>query len=120
MPSTATSCSLHVTVATGADDVSVSSTRGLPAISRPSGSSSHVSESASSWRWSVGWPQGRCPAQEIQAAVPTSGFTAYAGRPTSGYSTHELRSLGQVSARHSPGTWSNRRTSPGTGLWIRW
>ena len=37
---------------------------------------SHVSERASSSRWSPESPHGRWPAQSIQAAVPTSGSTA--------------------------------------------
>ncbi len=49
---------------------------GWPTIGPGGGSISQVSERSSSSRWSPDSPQGRCPAQSIQAAVPTSGTTS--------------------------------------------
>ncbi len=49
---------------------------GWPTIGPGGGSISQVSERSSSSRWSPDSPHGRCPAQSIQAAVPTSAATS--------------------------------------------
>jgi hypothetical protein len=44
---------------------------------------SYVSDQASSPRWSVGCPHGKCPANEIHAAMPASGRTGSTSSPVS-------------------------------------
>ena len=108
VPSGKTSQSFAETNATGAVDVTVSSTRGCPMISSSSsnGPHSYTSERASSARWSAGCPQGSRPAQEIHADAPTSPRTVSTSVPAGGSgrsASGRTRSSGQPgSERHSP------------------
>src|SRR6476660_4765786 len=77
VPSGKTSHSFADRVATGSLDRSRTRSLGCPSSDISSAGHSQVSEAASSYRWSVGWPHGSDPAQLFQAAVPTSGSTSY-------------------------------------------
>src|SRR4029079_13790583 len=75
VPSENTSQSLTDRDASGWSTLTRSRARGCPTTGSTGGATSHVSERASSNRWSPDWPHGRWPAQSIQAAVPVSGRT---------------------------------------------
>ena len=102
VPSGNTSQSFTDSEAAGASALTRSRTRGWPISVSPPGSHSHTSECASSSRWSTDNPQGRCPAQSIQAAVPTSGCTASDRGPGSSRVSRVVAADGHASLTQRP------------------
>ena len=84
VPSGNTSQSFTDSDAAGASALTRSIARGCPTSGPDGGSASQISERASSSRWSVDSPHGRCPAQSIQAVVPVSAATGSGRWPSSG------------------------------------